>query len=376
MNAHASYMRIAIDAAQRVCTTTPNPRVGCVIVRDGEIVGTGCHEKFGEFHAEVNALTQAGERARGATAYVSLEPCCHFGQTPPCTDALIAAEVAEVVFGMYDPNPLVAGKGVALLREAGIAVQGPLLEAEARQLNRGFIKRMSAGLPFVRCKMAMSLDGRTAMASGESQWITGPEARGDVQRLRAQSCAVLTGVNTILADDPSLNVRAEQLPDENAVEIARRQPLRVVVDSTLRTPADARILTLPGNALILTGAPNPQQYQHLAGHIDGDRVQIRQLSTTASGRVDLHEALRMLARDYQCNEVLLEAGPILGGAMIQAGLVDELVVYVGAKLLGSDALPLLQLAGLREMKEHIGLELVDVCMIGGDCRITARVVNR
>jgi len=214
------------------------------------------------------------------------------------------------------------------------------------------------------------------MASGESQWITGPQARGDVQRLRAQSCAVLTGVNTVLADNPSLNVRAEQLADENAVEIARRQPLRVIVDSTLRTPAEARLLTLPGNALILTGAPNPQQYQHLAGHVDGERVQIRQLSTTAGGQVNLQEALRVLARDYLCNEVLLEAGPALGGAMIQAGLVDELVVYIGAKLLGSDALPLLRLPGLREMKEHIGLELVDVCMIGGDCRITARVVNR
>lgn len=373
---HASYMRLAIDAAQRVYTTTPNPRVGCVIVRDGEIVGMGCHEKFGESHAEVNALRQAGERARGAVVYVSLEPCCHFGQTPPCTNALIAAGVAEVVFGMHDPNPLVAGKGINLLREAGIEVHGPVLEFEARQVNRGFIKRMREGLPFVRCKMAMSLDGRTAMASGESQWITGPEARSDVQRLRAQSCAVLTGVNTVLADNPFLNVRVEQLVEDNPVRIAGHQPLRVIVDSGLRIPAESRILTLPGNALVLAGAPNSQQYQHLAGHIDGGRVHVRQMPTTATGQVDLHEALRTLARDYQCNEVLLEAGPTLGGAMIKAGLVDELVVYVGAKLLGSDALPLLTLPGLREMKDHIGLELVDVHLVGGDCRITARLINQ
>ena len=376
MNVHTSYMRLAIEAARRVYTTTPNPRVGCVIVRDGDIVATGYHEKFGESHAEVNALRQAGELARGAVAYVSLEPCCHFGRTPPCTDALIAAGIAEVVFGMHDPNPLVAGKGANLLREAGVKVHGPVLEAEARQLNRGFIKRMSEGLPFVRCKMAMSLDGRTAMASGESQWITGPDARADVQRLRAESCAVLTGVNTVLADDPSLNVRAEQLVDGNAVEIAQRQPLRVIVDSTLRTPAQSKILTLPGNVVILVGAPAAQQYQPLAGQIDSNRVQIRQMPTTAEGRVDLQQALRTLARDYQCNEVLLEAGPTLGGAMIRAGLVDELVVYVGAKLLGSDALPLLRLPGMHEMKDQIALELVDVCLIGEDCRITARVLNR
>ncbi|MGH8465726.1 MAG: bifunctional diaminohydroxyphosphoribosylaminopyrimidine deaminase/5-amino-6-(5-phosphoribosylamino)uracil reductase RibD, partial [Pseudomonas sp.] len=321
------------------------------------------------------ALHQAGELARGAVAYVSLEPCCHFGQTPPCTNALIAAGVAEVVFGMYDPNPLVGGKGVQLLREAGIKVNGPVLEFEARQINRGFIKRMREGLPFVRCKMAMSLDGRTAMASGESQWITGPEARGDVQRLRAQSCAVLTGVNTVLADNPSLNVRERQLAAETAAEFSGRQPLRVVVDSSLRTPAESKILTLPGQALVLVGAPNSQQYQPFVGRIDSDRVHIRQSPITATGQVDLREALRALARDYQCNEVLLEAGPTLGGAMIQAGLVDELIVYVGAKLLGNDALPLLRLPGLHEIKDHVGLELVDVCMVGGDCRITARVIN-
>ena len=367
-----SFMQLALAAAQRVFTTTPNPRVGCVIVRDGVIVGTGLHEKPGEHHAEVNALLAAGELARGATAYVSLEPCCHFGRTPPCTQALINAGVKEVVYGMLDPNPLVAGKGVEALREAGIQVTGPVLEDEARLLNRGFIKRMSEGLPFVRCKMAMSLDGRTAMASGESQWITGPAARADVQRLRAESCAVVTGVNTVLSDNPSLNVRQEQLQHPDAAEIVKRQPRRVIIDSSLRTPPESRILQLPGDVLFLVGAPHAQQRQRFAE----SPAQIDAIATVPGGRVDLRAAMSWLARQYQCNEVLLEAGPTLSGAMIQAGLVDEVIVYIGAKFLGSDALPLLNLPGLRHMADHIGLTISDVANIDGDCRITARVINK
>lgn len=376
MSSAASYMKLAIAAAANVYSTAPNPRVGCVIVRDGEIVGTGWHERFGESHAEVNALVQAGERAKGSTVYVSLEPCCHFGRTPPCTQALIDAGVGEVVFAMLDPNPLVAGKGVRLLLDAGIKVSGPVLEMEARELNRGFIKRMNEGLPFVRCKMGMSLDGRTAMASGESQWITSPESRADVQKQRAKSCAIVTGVNTVLSDNPGLNVRADQLPDENAEEIVKRQPRRVIIDSSLRTPPESKILSLPGEVLFLVGNPHPQQYERFAGKLDQVSAEIRQIKTLPGGRIDLREAMSCLAKDYSCNEVMIEAGPTLSGAMIQAALVDEVIIYIGAKFLGSDALPLLNLPGLKHMSDHIGLEIVDVLGIAGDCRITARVVNK
>ncbi len=367
-----TFMQLAIDAAQRVYSTAPNPRVGCVIVRDGQVVGTGLHEKPGEHHAEVNALLAAGELAKGATAYVSLEPCCHFGRTPPCTQALINAGIEKVVFAMFDPNPLVAGKGVQALRDAGVKVEGPILEDEAKALNRGFIRRMTEGLPFVRCKMAMSLDGRTAMASGESQWITGPQARSDVQRLRAESCAVVTGVNTILSDDPALNVRAEQLQHKEAQAIAERQPYRVIFDSSLRTPPESKVLQLPGDVLFMVGAPHSSQLQRF----DGSAAKILSVETLPGGRVDLQAAMRVLAQDYSCNEVMVEAGPTLSGAMIQAGLVNEVIIYIGAKFLGSDALPLLQLPGLQHMADHIGLKIVDATDIAGDCRITAQVINR
>jgi len=371
-NSAQIFMQLAIDAAQRVYTTAPNPRVGCVIVHEGKIVGTGLHEKPGEHHAEVNALMEAGELAQGATAYVSLEPCCHFGRTPPCTQALINAGVKEVVFAMHDPNPLVAGKGVQALRDAGIKVEGPILEAEAKAINRGFIRRMTEGLPFVRCKMAMSLDGRTAMASGESQWITGPQARADVQRLRAESCAVVTGVNTVLSDNPALNVRAEQLQHEDAHEIAKRQPRRVIFDSSLRTPPESKILQVPGDVLFMVGSPHPQQLQRF----DGSEARIQSVPTVSGGRLDLRAAMEILAKDYHFNEVMVEAGPTLSGAMIQAGLVNEVIIYIGAKFLGSDALPLLQLPGLQHMADHIGLKIVDAKDIAGDCRITAQIINR
>lgn len=377
MNSTAAYfMNVAIMAAANVYTTTPNPRVGCVIVKDGQIVGTGWHEKPGHSHAEVNALLAAGESARGAIAYVSLEPCCHHGKTPPCTEALIAAGVAEVVYGMLDPNPVVAGKGIQALREAGIRVSGPLLEEESRALNRGFIKRMTEGLPYVRCKMAMSLDGRTAMASGESQWITGPAARANVQRLRASACAVMTGVNTVLIDNPSLNVRPDQWTDahmapDQVQEIAARQPLRVILDSALRTPPEAKLLSLPGDTLVLTCSPHGQHAERFA---ESGAI-VREVSTEQEGRVDLRAAMQCLANEYGCNEVLLESGPTLSGAMIKAGLVDEVVIYIGAMFLGSDAQPLLNLPGLRHMSDRVRLDIIDVCMLDGDCRITARIIH-
>ena len=366
MTTAEQYMQQALALARRVYTATPNPRVGCVIVRDGRVVGEGWHERAGEPHAEVNALQRAGDLARGATAYVTLEPCCIHGRTPPCTGALIKAGVAEVVYGMQDPNPAVAGHGLEALKAAGIKVRGPMLESQARELNQGFIKRMTQQLPWVRCKMAMSLDGRTAMASGESKWITGPLARQDVQRLRAGSCAMLTGVNTVIGDDPSLNVRAEELPGNGT---ALRQPLRVIVDSALRTPPGSRIIAVPGQVLVLTSRAHDRQLARFAE----SSAQIRQVAADNSGRVNLRAVMRLLAGEFACNEVMLEAGPTLSGAMVQERLVDEVVVYVGARFLGSDAMPLLNLPGLGSMKDQVALEMTDVCRVGEDCRITARV---
>lgn len=365
-------MQRALKLASRVLTATPNPRVGCVLVKNGELIGEGFHARAGEPHAEAVALQQAGDRASGATAYVTLEPCCNKGRTPPCTDALIDAGVQEVVFGMQDPNPQVAGKGLVQLRKAGIRVRGPVFEQQARELNRGFIKRMQHGLPRVRCKMAMSLDGRTAMASGESQWITGTAARSDVQRLRAESCAVLTGVNTVLADNPSLNVRVQQLDLPDAERITRRQPLRVVLDSSLRTPPDSRIIGLPGQTVFLVAAPHERQLSRFAD----SRALIRDVGSGDGGtRVNLERALRKLADEFECNEVLLEAGPTLSGAMVQAGLVDEVVIYVGPKFLGSDGMPLLHLPGMQFMSDQVVLHILDLQRLDEDFRIVAQVEN-
>ena len=363
------YMQRAITLAQSVLSAGPNPRVGCVVVRDGEIVGEGFHEKPGEPHAEAIALREAGDRARGATAYVSLEPCAHMGRTPPCSEALIQAGVTEVVYAGTDPNPQVSGQGLQRLREAGVRVRGPVLAAEADALNRGFLKRMRQGLPWVRCKMAMSLDGRTAMASGESKWITGEAARADVQLMRASSCAVVTGVNTVLSDNPGLNVRPEQLNNDQIAQVGDRQPLRVVLDSSLRTPPDSRLLQLPGDVLFLTGQPHQQQ----RARFQGSRAGIREIPVQPGGRLDLRAAMACLALDYECNEVMLEAGPTLSGAMVQAGLVDEVVIYIGARFLGSDALPLFHLPGINRMQDHVALEITAVRQIAEDCCITARL---
>lgn len=368
-------MQRAIELAQSVLTTTPNPRVGCVIVRDGQIVGEGFHQRAGEPHAEINALRQAGELAKDSTVYVTLEPCAHTGRTGPCAEALVAAQVAQVVYAMEDPDPRVSGKGLEKLRAAGISVQGPVLESAAQAVNRGFVRRVRDGLPWVRCKMAMSLDGRTAMASGESKWITGPGARADVQRLRASSCAILTGVNTVLHDDPSLNVRPEQLPLSvaEAQYVTERQPYRVIVDSQLRTPPSARILQLPGAVLLLTGRLSSQQQDEFLTQAGADKVLIEECAAASGSRVDLRQALASLATNHQCNEVMVEAGPTLSGAMLQAGLIDEIVVYIGARLLGSEAMPLFVLPGMQRMQDQVALTLTDVRELDGDCRITARV---
>jgi len=362
-------MKRAITLAQSVISAGPNPRVGCVVVRDGQVVGEGFHEKPGEAHAEAIALRQAGDQAKGATAYVSLEPCAHMGKTPPCSEALIEAGIAEVVYAGSDPNPQVSGQGLQRLREAGIRVLGPVMAEEADALNRGFLKRMTQGLPWVRCKMAMSLDGRTAMASGESKWITGAAARADVQLMRASSCAVVTGVNTVLSDNPCLNIRPDQLGEAHAELVGERQPMRVVLDSSLRTPPDSRLIDLPGEVLFLTGHPHPQQ----RARYRESRADIREIPVLPGGRLDLRAAMACLALNYECNEVMLEAGPTLSGAMVQAGLVDEVVIYIGARFLGSDALPLFHLPGINRMQDHIALEITAVRQIVDDCCITARL---
>jgi len=322
-------------------TCRPNPAVGCVVAHGSTVVGEGWHAVAGQAHAEVMALAQAGERARGATVYVSLEPCAHLGRTGPCAEALLRAGVAAVVYGMQDPNPLVAGKGLDILRAAGVSVRGPLLEAAAEAVNPGFNKRMRTGLPWLRCKLGMSLDGRTAMASGESQWITGPEARADVQRWRARSCAVLTGSGTVLADNPRLNVR---LPDYKGL-----QPLRVVIDSQGRVPPGATLCSDGGPLLLATAREFPGQ----------------------DGRVNLQALLQHLACELHCNEVLVEAGPSLSGALLAAGLVDELLVYIAPSLLGHEARPMALLPGLQQLSQRLTLRFADVAMLGKDCRIRA-----
>ncbi|BBB24915.1 bifunctional diaminohydroxyphosphoribosylaminopyrimidine deaminase/5-amino-6-(5-phosphoribosylamino)uracil reductase RibD [Amphritea japonica] len=356
------FMSRAVQIAwQGLYTTAPNPRVGCVLVKDGEQIAEGYHRKAGEGHAEVNALRSAAERAKGCTAYVTLEPCSHFGKTPPCADGLINAGVSEVVVGMVDPNPQVSGKGVRKLEQAGIKVRTGLMEAQCRELNPGFIKRMVTGMPFVRLKMAASLDGRTAMASGESKWITGPMARQDVQRLRARSSAIVSGVGSVIKDDSALTVRESELGLENATEVVARQPLRVILDSSGRMPEQAKMLRLPGETLIVSCVDAP------AFIADIEQAEWLKLPGQHGG-INLQELLKALAlRD--CNEVLIETGATLAGAFIEEGLVDELVLYQAMKLLGSRARPMFLLP-LDNMSEQINFTLRDSRALGDDLRLT------
>lgn len=356
------YMARALELARHGhYTTHPNPRVGCVIVRDGQIVGEGWHVRTGEPHAEVHALRAAGENARGATAYVTLEPCSHHGRTPPCADALVNAGLARVVAAMQDPNPAVAGRGLQRLEQAGIATQSGVLEGEARKLNEGFLKRMEHGLPFVRVKLAMSLDGRTAMASGESQWITGPAARSAVQRLRAQASVVLTGADTVLADDARLTVRADELglDAEHTALAMSRPPLRVLIDGRLRVPLDAPFFKA-GPALVATCVAVEEQYANGPECliVPGD-----------DGQVDLRKLLVELAA-RGVNEVLVEAGPRLAGAFAQQGLVDEYQIFIAGKFLGSSARPLLDWP-LAQMKDAPELKITEIRAVGDDWWVTA-----
>jgi diaminohydroxyphosphoribosylaminopyrimidine deaminase/5-amino-6-(5-phosphoribosylamino)uracil reductase len=358
--ADREHMARALDLAARGrYTSHPNPRVGCVIVSDDEIVGDGWHHVAGGPHAEIVALDRAGDLARGATAYLNLEPCSHEGRTGPCAPALVEAGLGRVVTAMGDPNPAVSGDGHRILRAAGIVVDTGLLRDEALALNAGFVSRMTLSRPRVTIKLAVSLDGRTAMASGESKWISGERSRDDVQRLRASSSAILTGVGTVLGDDPSLNVRS---PD---CDTAGRQPLRVVVDSRLRTPAGARLLSLPGETLIA----------HADAADGGDLIAAgaRVVSVPGDdGRVDLHALMRHLA-ERECNDVLVEAGPVLCGALVAAGLADELVIYLAPHLMGDSARGMFTLPGLDSMADRVQLAVLDAAPLGDDLRLRARI---
>ena len=351
----AFYMARAIQLAKKGrYTTDPNPRVGCVIVRDDAVIGEGWHAKAGLAHAEVEALKNVPD-ARGATAYVTLEPCSHHGKTPPCCDALISAGISRVVAAMQDPNPLVAGKGLKKLKAAGIDVSCGVLQDDAARLNRGFINRMTKNRPFVRSKLAMSLDGRTAMASGESKWITSAEARADVHRLRAESSAILTGINTVLADDPALNAR---------VDFEVVQPVKVVLDSELNMPPTAQMAKLPGRSLILTCSPDEQKREAL----QAAGFEVHQLVAN-NGRLDLHAVMAFLAQQ-QINELLVEAGSVLNGALLAEGLVDEWVIYMAPCILGDQGRGLFHLPGLLSMEDKKSLTFRDVRQIGPDLKLT------
>jgi riboflavin biosynthesis protein RibD len=365
------YMSRALQLARKgLYTTDPNPRVGCVLVHNGKVIAEGYHARAGAAHAEIVALQQAGEAAAGATVYVTLEPCCHHGRTPPCTDALIQAGVHRVVVAMEDPDPRVAGKGMQHLLEAGIIAENGLLAAQAQRLNPGFVMRMRLGRPFVRCKLAMSLDGRTATASGESRWITDEAARRDVQHLRARSSAIMTGIGTVLADDPALTVRLDA-PTRQALGMGDevRQPLRVVLDSYLSIPEKARMLHLAGETVIVTAA----HHEEVTKRLTQAGATVVRLPAQVDA-IDLNATLNYLAK-RAINEVLLESGATLSGAMLRSGLVDELVIYLAPHIMGHEARSLFRLPGLERMVERIELDILEICAVGRDWRIRAKVRN-
>jgi len=359
------YMSRAIQLARNgLYTTSPNPRVGCVLVKDNEIIGEGFHQKAGEGHAEVNALADAKQRGKdttGATAYVTLEPCSHFGRTPPCSQGLIDARVARVVGAMTDPNPQVAGRGFNMLRDAGIQVEESCQADEAAKLNPGFIKRMTTGMPLVRIKMATSLDGRTAMQSGESQWITGPEARADVQKLRARSCAIITGADSVLIDNPSMNVR--DVKDYPLAE--KRQPLRVLIDGQNRIDASSQLFSVPGEILVATLTQEVAEKTSEQPNVNYWYSPSK--AADKPNKVNLKALLAHLA-SLGHNEVLVESGAQLAGAFIEQGLVDELVMYTAPTLLGSDARPAFTLP-FDQISQQLRWSWSDVRMVGNDLRL-------
>ncbi len=362
-------MSRALELAERgLETTRPNPRVGCVIARGEHIVGEGWHTRAGEPHAEVHALRVAGAAAVGATAYVTLEPCSHHGRTPPCVEALLAAGVARVVFAVADPNPHVNGEGARVLREHGVRVESGLLEAEASELNIGFLQRMRTGRPWVRVKLAMSLDGRTALGNGESHWITGSAAREDVQQWRARSCALMTGVGTVLADDPRLDVR---LPEPSGGP--RPPQLRVVLDSRLRTPPEARLFSIPGDVMLVSTRPasgDDTGYGRRRAALSA-RATLEAISADPGERVPLEPVLERLGH-REINELWVEAGPCLAGALLTARLADELVLYVAPRLLGPQGRPLAELPELTRLRDSAWFVIMETRQIGADLRLLMR----
>ncbi|EIF2702946.1 MULTISPECIES: bifunctional diaminohydroxyphosphoribosylaminopyrimidine deaminase/5-amino-6-(5-phosphoribosylamino)uracil reductase RibD [Vibrio] len=354
-----AMMSRAIKLAKRgIYTTAPNPNVGCVIVRDEEIVGEGYHHRAGEPHAEVHAMRMAGEKAVGATAYVTLEPCSHYGRTPPCAEGLIKAKVARVVCAMVDPNPKVAGRGIQMLRDAGIEVQIGLLEQDALALNPGFIKYMRTGMPFVQLKMAASLDGQSALSNGQSQWITSPAARQDVQRYRAISGGILSTSKTVIDDNASLNVRWDDLPNSVQAQYLQeelRQPVRVILDRQNHLTDALKLFHTDGERVIVSS--------------DGDCIPL----LDSADQIDLSTTLKRISDEHHINHLWVEAGATLASAMIKANLVDELIVYLAPKLMGSDGRGLIGALGLSAMADVIDLNITDVRMVGVDIRITATI---
>ena len=357
------YMARAIELAKKGrFTTTPNPNVGCVLVKDNHIIGEGFHQLAGQGHAEVNALAVAGENAKGATAYVTLEPCSHYGRTPPCAEGLKAAGVVKVIAAMVDTNPQVAGKGLKILSDAGIEVAFGLLELQARALNLGFFKRMEQGLPYVTCKMAASIDGKTALKNGQSKWITGSAARQDVQLHRAQSCAILTGADTVITDDAKLNVRLSELPQALPTELPLRQPVRVIIDSQNRLTPELAVFNIESEIIIFTTKVDKStQWPHFVRHIEVPQQ---------NNKVNLTSVLAHLAK-LQFNHVYLEAGATLAGKMTELNLIDEYIFYLAPKLMGCDAKSLVNFAPLTDMQNTVNLTFKECVKIGDDLRITA-----
>jgi diaminohydroxyphosphoribosylaminopyrimidine deaminase/5-amino-6-(5-phosphoribosylamino)uracil reductase len=356
--ADCTHMARALQLAARgAYTAHPNPMVGCVLVKDGTVVGEGWHQKAGEAHAEINALRAAGDKAKGASAYVTLEPCAHTGKTPPCAHALVEAGVARVVAAMQDPFRTVSGRGLKILQQAGIATEVGLMQAAAESLNAGFISRVIRGRPLVRLKIAASLDGAIAMSNGESQWITGPEARHDVQKLRAKSGAIMTGIGTVLADNPSLNVRAPEIDTRGL------QPLRVVLDSRLRTPVTAAMLSLPGSTLVCCTGDNAAKALEDAG------AEVRDFGAHGS-IVNVFEVLAALS-EREVNDVLVEAGPQLSGYLLEKDLVDELVIYQSPHIMGSNTRGMFTTPSWATLADRRALAVKDVRRVGADTRITA-----
>jgi diaminohydroxyphosphoribosylaminopyrimidine deaminase/5-amino-6-(5-phosphoribosylamino)uracil reductase len=356
---NTAFMTQALRLAERgLFTAHPNPMVGCVLVKNGDVVGEGWHKVAGEAHAEINALQAAGTAAKGATAYVTLEPCSHHGKTPPCVDALIAAGVAEVIIGIQDPNPEVDGRGIEALAKAGITVRVGVLEEQVERQLSGFLTRVRTGRPFVRLKMACSIDGCIAMASGQSEWISGPESRADVQRLRARSGAILSGIGTVLADDPSFTVR------DPGIDTCGRQPLRVVLDKDLRMPLSAEMLALPGGTLLYCTDDSKRDALIAAG---ADIVKVGALDRLVNAAAVLDDLGRR-----EINDVLVEAGPALAGNLISNDLVDELVIYQAPHIMGSETMGMFRTPKWTELSDRRSLDIIDTRQVGPDTRITAR----